>query len=123
MRTAPANEMIKALLDAGRLSEREALDHARVERALAAGGESESAARSDQCPLWPTLRTHGGHPRAPRSATKRHMQCSKLRLFDHLVGEREQSVRHLDAEHPGGWLMTSSNFAACTIGRSAVFAP
>jgi len=30
------------------------------------------------------------------------MQCSKLRLFDHLVGEREQSVRHLDAEHPGG---------------------
>jgi roadblock/LC7 domain-containing protein len=22
-----------------------------------------------------------------------------------------------------GWLMTSSNFAACTIGRSAVFAP
>jgi hypothetical protein len=102
MRTAPANEMIKALLDAGRLSEREALDHARVERALAAGGESESAARSDQCPLWPTLRTHGGHPRAPRSATKRHMQCSKLRLFDHLVGEREQSVRHLDAEHPGG---------------------
>jgi hypothetical protein len=52
--------------------------------------------------FWPTLRTHGGHPRAPRSATKRHTQCSKLRLFDHLVGEREQSVRHLDAEHPGG---------------------
>jgi hypothetical protein len=47
--------MIKALLDAGQLSEREALDHARVERALAAGGESESAARSDQCPLLPTL--------------------------------------------------------------------
>jgi hypothetical protein len=49
----------------GRVIEVEALDHARVERALAAGSESESAARPDQCPLWPTSRTHGGH--LPRS--------------------------------------------------------
>ena len=45
-------------------------------------------------------------------------------LFDHLVGEREQRWRHVEAERPRGFgVDTSSNFDACMTGRSAGFAP
>jgi hypothetical protein len=39
----------------------------------------------------------------PLSATSRHMQCGKTELlFDHLVGEREQLCRHIEAKRFGG---------------------
>ena len=41
--------------------------------------------------------------RGPRSATSGLMRCSKKHLlFDHLVGGREQLVRHGEAKHAGG---------------------
>jgi hypothetical protein len=40
----------------------------------------------------------------PLSANKRHMHCSKkARLFDHLVGAREQRWRHVEAERFRGF--------------------
>jgi hypothetical protein len=64
----------------GRVIEVEALDHARVERALAAGSESESGARPDQCPLRPTLQTQVGHlVRAEKC--QEHITCLKRNSF------------------------------------------
>ena len=46
------------------------------------------------------------------------------RSFDHFVGAGEQRVRHGEVKHLAVWaLMTSSNFDACTTGKSAGFAP
>jgi hypothetical protein len=39
---------------------------------------------------------------ATQSASRRHMQRSKLRLFDHLVGAGENRIRHGQAEGLGG---------------------
>jgi hypothetical protein len=39
----------------------------------------------------------------PVSATKRHMQCSKFTLFDHLVSDGKQRRRQLDPERHRGF--------------------
>ena len=39
---------------------------------------------------------------APLCAMSGHMQCSKSRLLDHLVGTGEQRRRHVEAERSGG---------------------
>src|SRR3974377_1355376 len=39
----------------------------------------------------------------PLCAKSGHMQCSKRVLFDHLVGEHEEIVRHFETESLGGF--------------------
>src|SRR3989441_10297860 len=45
-------------------------------------------------------------------------------LFDHLVGASKQREWECDAEHPGGWpLTTKGDFVGCPSGRSPGFTP
>ena len=49
---------------------------------------------------------------------------SKLRLFDHLVGEREQLVRNCQAERLGGFEVDDEHVLVRTLNcRSAGFVP
>src|ERR1700730_19344996 len=52
--------------------------------------------RLDRCPLCTDSDQMSPRSEMTRCARRRHIQCSKLRLFDYLVGEREQRSRNVE---------------------------
>jgi hypothetical protein len=60
----------------------------------------------------------------PLCAKSGHSHCSKICLFDHLVGEGDEFWRHGKAQPLAVLrLITKSNLVGCRTGRSAGFAP
>jgi hypothetical protein len=55
-----------------------------------------------QCLLFPASEQIADRSRMTQRAKKRHMHCSKVGLFDHLVGKKQEGFRNCEPKRFSG---------------------